>query len=175
MWVIVQISCIPHSEDNYPIPSRLDIVKIFPNQQVAAEFWGAGDLVHSPPPNKQGQEVYHILWNLGEEPLRLDRYTSNDNKAPSIGDWLPESKQVRGEVAGQIEVQPVPAAKLLERERRKKKLQRVAGVSVGGGTRQASGGQRGQQQQQVPRTGPSAAAINSSGGRRVGRSVHNII
>ncbi len=126
MWCIVQVSCVPHSEDYYPIPTRMEIVKLYTSKEEALIDWEHGDLVHNPPPHKQGQEVYQLLWDT-EEPLKLDRYTSNNRKVPGVGQWLPAAKRILSDVTG-VQLQPVPPQKLLERSRRRQAAERAAGV-----------------------------------------------
>lgn len=121
MWVLLEVKCAPHPADASPVPTTIDIVKLFGSEEEAmAWLVEPGDVIHRPDQEFQGQEVYQLVWNL-DEPLNLDRSIDNSREVYEVGEWLPSEKRILADtIIKDWEI--LPPEKVAERAEKRKAL-----------------------------------------------------
>lgn len=124
VWAVVEISCAPHGDARYSVPTTFRFCKFFASQAAAhREF--EQDLLFEAEAEYAGQNVYYVLMNTAE-PLNLDRTVVQDNSINNCGSWLPDSERVYGDVTdGALEL--VPSEKLKKRAKERANAARAAG------------------------------------------------
>lgn len=123
--VCLEISCSPHGDDKYPVPTKIRVARVFADATQAAREFG-DDMMYRADTEYAGQDVYFVLWNTSEE-LNLDRMRSADNTVSNCGMWLPDSARVYG--ITDLEVELVPPEKIKARTRKTAKAVREAAAA----------------------------------------------
>lgn len=92
MWCVVQINCSPCGNNFMPVPTTMELVRVFKDEAEAARMM-THDRIFPAPREYEGQDVYQLLWNT-LEPLNIDRMTNQGRGISNVGMWLPESKRI---------------------------------------------------------------------------------
>lgn len=122
-YVVAEISCAPHGEEMYPVPSTFRICRIFANATEAEAEFGQ-DAIYKAPIEYSGQDVYYVLYKL-DEPLNLDRCIQPANTINNCGMWLSSEQRIYGDVSD-LNVELVPPERLRARAREKAAAAKMA-------------------------------------------------
>jgi hypothetical protein len=123
VYAIVEVCCSPNGDEKYPVPTTLQLVRIFSDAREAMQEFPSDQVIKAES-EYAGQDIYYLLWNTDEK-MNLDRCIQADNVISNVGLWLPENERLYGDVTD-LEVELIPPQRIKQRAKQRERAQQTA-------------------------------------------------